>query len=231
MNNVPLGSISKINPRKPQSLAPDALCSFIPMEYVDDVSGTIIQTASRQVQEVEKGYTYFENGDVLFAKITPCMENGKCALAKELINGIGFGSTEFHVIRAGEEVSPEWVYYFLRQERIRQKAAQQMTGSAGQQRVPARFLEEVMILLPPLEEQQRIAATLERADHLRRLRRFAREMSDTYLQSVFLEMFGDSGENSAKWPLLQLGHFVTINPRSEERRVGKECRSRWTLYH
>ena len=104
----------------------------------------------RQVAEVEKGYTYFQEGDVLFAKITPCMENGKCAIAKRLVNGIGFGSTEFHVIRPKESVTSEWIYYYLRQETTRKKAKRSMTGSAGQKRVPSLFLQDVEIPLPPL---------------------------------------------------------------------------------
>ena len=128
------------------------------------------------------------------------MENGKCAIAKTLINGIGFGSTEFHVIRAKEQLIPEWAYYFLRQERTRRKAELSMTGSAGQKRVPSSFLEEVLIPLPSLSEQKRIVNILEKADHLRRQRRYALELSNTYLQAVFLEMFGDPTNNPNKWP-------------------------------
>ena len=72
----------------------------MPMEYVNDEFGVIVKQDSRRVAEVEKGYTYFGEGDVLFAKITPCMENGKGAIATNLKNGVGFGSTEFHVLRA-----------------------------------------------------------------------------------------------------------------------------------
>jgi type I restriction enzyme S subunit len=190
LNTVPLGSASQINPKKPRDLDHDTLCSFVPMEYVDDHFGTITEAATRRVKQVEKGYTYFHNGDVLFAKITPCMENGKCAIARNLVNGIGFGSTEFHVVRPKHDVMPEWVFYFLRQHSTRQEAARHMTGTAGQQRVPTRFLQEVIIPLPPLPEQKRIAAILAKADRLRRLRRTAHDLSDTYLQSVFLEMFG-----------------------------------------
>ncbi len=204
-----LGHVAEINPRKPRTLDSAGLCSFVPMEYVDDVSGAIVQTAVRKVQEVEKGYTYFGDGDILFAKITPCMENGKCALAQGLQNGVGFGSTEFHVVRSGNKVLPIWVYYFLRQESVRQEAARQMTGSAGQQRVPTRFLEEVEIPLPPLEEQQRIAEVLARADRLRRLRRAARERSAGYLQAVFLQMFGDPVENPMGWEFQKLHNLAS----------------------
>ena len=199
MNTVPLGSVSQINPKKPRDLDPETLCSFVPMEYVDDHFGTITETDTRRVKQVEKGYTYFHNWDVLFAKITPCMENGKCAIARNLVNGLGFGSTEFHVVRPKHDVMPEWIFYFLRQHSTRQEAARHMTGTAGQQRVPTRFLQEVMIPLPPLAEQKRIAAILAKADRLRRLRHTARDLSNTYLQSVFLEMFGDPVSNPMGW--------------------------------
>ncbi|NJO00131.1 MAG: restriction endonuclease subunit S, partial [Anaerolineales bacterium] len=160
MKRVKLGDICEINPRRTNGVNSNVLCSFIPMEYVDEYLGAVTRTSLRQVSEVEKGYTSFQNGDVLFAKITPCMENGKCAIAKNLANGIGFGSTEFHVIRAREKVIPEWVYYYLRQGVVRKEAERNMTGSAGQKRVPSRFLEEAQLPLPPLDEQKRIAAIL-----------------------------------------------------------------------
>jgi len=179
------------------------------MEYIDDRSGIISKKSVRRLKEVENGYTHFQDKDILFAKITPCMENGKCAIAKNLINGIGFGSTEFHVIRAREQILPEWVYYYLRQESTRKKAELNMTGSAGQKRVPSSFLEEVLIPLPPLPEQKRIAAILEKADRLRRQRHYALELSDTYLQTVFLEMFGDPVTNPKGWIQERLGEKIT----------------------
>jgi type I restriction enzyme S subunit len=212
LRQVQLGSVCEINPRKANGLNPEAQCSFIPMEYVDDYLGAITETSVRQVSEVEKGYKSFQEGDVLFAKITPCMENGKCAIAKNLVNRIGFGSTEFHVIRTQDRIIPEWVYYFLRQEVVRKEAERNMTGSAGQKRVPSKFLAETIIPLPPLHEQKRIAAILSKADRLRRLRRYARELSDGYLGSVFLEMFGDPVANPRGWEITELGNLLRITP-------------------
>jgi len=91
---VPLSSICEINPRISIGIKDDDQCSFIPMGYIDAFSGAIAKSDSRNVDDVRKGYTFFQEHDVLFAKITPCMENGKCTIAKNLINGIGFGSTE-----------------------------------------------------------------------------------------------------------------------------------------
>jgi type I restriction enzyme S subunit len=179
------------------------------MEYVDEVTGTVSRTDIRLVNEVQKGYTYFAENDVLFAKITPCMENGKCAIARNLVNGLGFGSTEFHVLRAGPETIPEWVYYYLRQVSTRSRAEERMTGSAGQKRVPSSVLEEeLFISLPPLPEQRRIAALLAKADRLRRLRRYALEVSERYLQGVFVEMFGDPVTNPKGWDFEELGELI-----------------------
>jgi type I restriction enzyme S subunit len=109
-----LSEICEINPAANGGLAPDEMCSFVPMEAVDDFSGRIERTLVRPIREVAKGYTPFAENDVIVAKITPCMEKGKAAMARNLRNGIGFGSTEFHVLRSGDQVLPEWLYYFWR---------------------------------------------------------------------------------------------------------------------
>src|SRR3990172_11910412 len=105
---VKLGEICEINPRRPRINREDsAPTSFVPMNAVDETTGTIAEIQIRQYAEVQRGYTYFENGDVLFAKITPCMENGKAVIAQGLIDSIGFGSTEYHVLRPKGEVVAE----------------------------------------------------------------------------------------------------------------------------
>jgi type I restriction enzyme S subunit len=160
---VKLPDVCAINPPKPprNALVADAPVTFVPMPAVDAEQGAIITPVPRAFSEVRKGFTAFRDGDVIMAKITPCMENGKAAIARGLLNGFGFGSTEFHVLRSTGAVLPEYVYYFIRQESFRRAAEEEMTGSVGQKRVPARFLEETEIPLPPLGEQQRIVARLE----------------------------------------------------------------------
>lgn len=149
-----------INPSKPpaDALAPAAPVSFVPMAAVDADSGAITHVQSRPFSEVRKGYTSFRDGDVILAKITPCMENGKAAIARGLQNRLGFGSTEFHVLRPSGAVLPEYVYYFVRQESFRKVAEEHMTGSVGQRRVPTEFLQDAEIPLPPVPEQKRIVA-------------------------------------------------------------------------
>lgn len=119
-------------------------------------------TGIRRFGEVKKGYTTFREGDVLFAKITPCMENGKMAVARGLVNGVGCGSTEFHVLRPRPGVDAHYVYHFVSSARFRAEAAHHMTGAVGQKRVPAAFLEGCVIPLPDLDEQRRIVAEIEK---------------------------------------------------------------------
>ena len=138
------------------------LVSFVDMASVSE-SGVILNRDSRMLGTLRKGgYTYFSEDDILIAKITPCMENGKCALATGLENGIGMGSTEFHVIRADKErVLPAFLFKLLNREEIRQRAAQVMTGSSGHRRVPASFYESLEVPLPPLSEQSVLVAQFE----------------------------------------------------------------------
>jgi type I restriction enzyme S subunit len=159
---VRLGEVCTINPRRPRlQREPGIPTTFVPMSAVDDESGTIVAAEERPFEQVKSGYTYFEENDVLFAKITPCMENGKAAIARGLLGGIGFGSTEFHVLRPHASVVPEWIWLFVRQERFREDAKKSFRGGVGQQRVPQEFLEQYLIPLPPLEEQRRIVAHLQ----------------------------------------------------------------------
>jgi type I restriction enzyme S subunit len=156
-----LAEVAEINPRrKTVERADNAPTSFVPMEAVDDVLGEITQIVSQPFSKVRKGYTYFENGDVIFAKITPCMQNGKHAVVGNLIDGFGFGSTEFHVVRASPEILPEWIHYFLRRKETLDAAIKTFTGTVGQQRVPPSFLENLELPVPPVEEQRQIAARL-----------------------------------------------------------------------
>ena len=176
-----LGDVCKVNPRRPTGLQwkPHTKTTFVPMPSVDGQTGAITQPQERNYAEVSRGYTYFEEGDVLFAKITPCMQNGKHAIASGLGNGFGFGSTEFHVLRPSGAVLSEWVHKFLRQPSVLAEAVHHFRGSVGQQRVPKEFLTYLPIPLPPLPEQKRIAALLnEQMAYVETVRMSAREQLD-----------------------------------------------------
>ena len=137
--------------------------SFVPMKAVDSVEGIIKTPEIRHLTEVKKGYTYFRENDVIFAKITPCMENGKSAICKNLKNKLGFGSTEFHVLRPKDIVLSEWIYYFVRQNKFRKHAEKVMSGSAGQQRVPISFIQSYKIPIPSIKIQKKILEEIKNA--------------------------------------------------------------------
>ena len=162
-SRVPLSEAVELNPKLDRSsLTDETLVSFVPMALVEAASGGMDASTIRPYGEVKKGYTHFRDGDILFAKITPCMENGKMAVARGLHNGIGLGSTEFHVLRPREGVDPRYVYYFVSSGSFRGEAAHHMTGAVGQKRVPAAFLERCEMPLPDIDEQRRIVAEIEK---------------------------------------------------------------------
>jgi type I restriction enzyme S subunit len=159
----PLSEVVDINPRLDKSAYRDNLeVSFVPMASVEAGSGRMEVSQTKRFGTVKKGYTPFKEGDVLFAKITPCMENGKVAVVPKLVNDLGFGSTEFHVLRPHEGVDAQYVYYFVSNKSFRRDAAHHMTGAVGQKRVPQSFLEEASIPIPLFEEQKRIVAEIEK---------------------------------------------------------------------
>lgn len=130
---VTLSDLAEINPRlNVASLPNDTEVSFVPMSAVEVESGRMNATETRRLDEVRRGsYTPFQEGDVLFAKITPSMENGKSAVAQALASGIGFGSTEFHVFRPVAGVEAQFVRYYVVQEAFRRTARGHMKGTAG----------------------------------------------------------------------------------------------------
>lgn len=160
-----LGQCCIINPRRPNiALCDTDKVSFIPMPAVSE-DGYLVDMADEEYGKVKKGFTYFENNDVLFAKITPCMENGKGAIAYGLTNGIGVGSTEFHVLRPINGISsPYWLLTLTRMPIFRERAAKNMSGTGGQKRVSASYLNHFMVGLPAIEEQRRFEAIYRQAD-------------------------------------------------------------------
>jgi len=155
---VPLSELCYINPSKKEieNIDKELPVTFLPMANVSE-NGELDLSESRVIKEVFDSFTYFREGDVLFAKITPCMENGKGAIARNLINNIGFGSTEFHVLRPKKSVNSTWLYYLTSLKSFRKQAETNMTGSAGQKRVPKQFFSKYKVVLPPIELQNQFA--------------------------------------------------------------------------
>lgn len=161
-----LGDCCIINPSKSTEarLEDELEVSFCPMPYVSEL-GDIKTDETKLYKDVKSGFTYFAEEDILFAKITPCMENGKGAIARNLKNGIGFGSTEFHILRPNRSIiTPEWLYVLTTFKQFRKDAEANMTGSAGQKRVPSIFLRNYKISIPPLELQKQYVGILEQLD-------------------------------------------------------------------
>ncbi|WP_052438041.1 restriction endonuclease subunit S [Vibrio campbellii] len=159
-----LNKIADINPKPIKLDSDDIVVSFVGMADVSE-SAKLMNTTNRNYSEVKKGFTSFQDDDVLVAKITPCFENGKGALAFNLTNGIGFGSTEFHVIRAKEKKgNPEFIHHITTTHNFRVKGEMNMTGTAGQKRVGKDFIASYLIACPPLAEQQKIAEVLSTVD-------------------------------------------------------------------
>lgn len=160
---VTLDQVTEINPSKAglKDFDEDTLVSFIPMADLDIRKANFTHDQTRKLGEVIKGYTYFSEEDILLAKITPCFENGKIGIAKNLVNKIGFGSTEFIVIRATGNIHTQFLFYLLSQPQLIEQGKAQMTGSAGQQRIPVDFIKSYKIPLPPLSIQQEIVTELE----------------------------------------------------------------------
>nr|WP_309504543.1 restriction endonuclease subunit S [uncultured Roseovarius sp.] len=157
-----LSSICEINPRVDKSaFAPDMIVSFVPMSAVEAETGRIDVSETRTFAQVRQGYTPFRNGDVLFAKITPCMENGKMAIVPKMVSEHGFGSTEFHVLRPAKGIDSKYIYHAVSNQGFRYHAEHNMTGAVGQKRVPASVLENHVLGLPPTNEQRRIVEKIE----------------------------------------------------------------------
>lgn len=156
-DKVELRERCHINPKKisTKELNDNMDITFIPMASVSDILGEVSEPLVKKLGKYKKGYTNFSEGDILFAKITPCMENGKIAVVKELENNIGFGSTEFHIVRCNNTYN-RFIYHLLRWKKFREEAKVVMSGAVGQQRVPKSFLEEYKISFPSLEEQKEI---------------------------------------------------------------------------
>jgi len=154
--------ITKLNPSKKETnLTSEDAVSFIPMESVGEYGGIKLD-ATKALDDVDAGYTYFANDDVVIAKITPCFENVKGALAKELMNGVAFGTTELHVLRCLDKYYPKYLFYISISYSFRKIGESEMYGAGGQKRIPEDYLKDFRAPLLPIEEQKRIADYLEK---------------------------------------------------------------------
>ncbi len=159
-----LSEVNMIRPQKSEArekIAQDDLVTFMPMECLGKNQKNAASSQTRTLKEVSGSYTYFAEGDVLLAKITPCFENGKLGIAENLVNGIGFGSSEFIVFRPKNLLMREWLYYFLLRQSFRNDGAARMTGAVGHKRVSKEFVEGCIIPIPPIETQRKLIVAFE----------------------------------------------------------------------
>jgi type I restriction enzyme S subunit len=193
-----LAEVCLIKPPKSEArekVAASSLVSFLPMEDMGIDVKFVQAIKTKPLSAVVGSYTYFADGDILLAKITPCFENGKLGIAEGLKNGIGFGSSEYFVFRPDPTVSKEWLYYFLSRETFREEGSSRMTGAVGHKRVSKEFIEDYPIPVPPLAEQQRIVGLLDEAfeglatakANAEKNLQNARALFESYLQSVFTQ--------------------------------------------
>ncbi len=237
-----LGDVCAINPRHEKgAVGENTPISFVPMAAVDHQTGAISVGSARPYGEIRKGFTHFAEGDVLFARITPCMENGKVAVARGLINRLGCGTTEFHVLRPLGGILPEYVHRYLRQESFRRAAAANMSGTAGQLRVPTDYMKSVELPLPPLVEQRRIVEKIEALFEQSRTARLALDrippLLKKFRQSVLAAAF--RGDLTRDWreqhpdvePALELLEHAHADRhhKSERSHRGSKCAERKTL--
>jgi type I restriction enzyme S subunit len=223
-----------------RSLPPDHQVSFVPMDGVGEYGGLRL-TDTRAIEDVMTGYTFFRDDDVVVAKITPCFENGKGALAKGLEGGIAFGTTELHVLRA-KEFLPEFLFYLTISRDFRELGTAEMYGAGGQKRVPERFLRDLQHPIPPLDEQAAIVAFLNRetvridlliAEKTRLIELLAEKRAAVITHAVTKGLDSNArmtisgipwfGEVPAHWQVKQLkfavtfqrGHDLTSDERTE----------------
>ncbi|MDE2417593.1 MAG: N-6 DNA methylase [Burkholderiales bacterium] len=193
---VRIADVCDVNPRKSELDAlPATTCvSFVPMKDLAEDTSDFMPQEERALDEVRQGaYTFFRDGDVLVAKVTPCFENGKAGVARKLLNGIGFGSSEYYVLRPSERLLPELLYHFITSPKFRVIATPAMTGTGGLQRVPKSIVEEFQIPLPPLEVQHQIVAEIEGYQNIID---GARQVLDNYQPHITTD---------PSWPIKTLG--------------------------
>ncbi|NVO99833.1 restriction endonuclease subunit S [Photobacterium damselae subsp. damselae] len=165
----------------------DTLVSFVPMDSVGEYGGVRLDTV-KELGKVYDGYTYLAEDDVVVAKITPCFENGKGALVSGLVNGIGFGTTELHVLRAQANYSNRWLFYLTASYPFRQIGESEMYGAGGQKRVPESFIKNFRLGIPSFDEQEKIAdfidGKLEHVDRMLELNEIAITRLEEYLLTL-----------------------------------------------
>lgn len=196
---VTIAEACRINPPKREltGLGADVEVSFVPMADLSENNPEFVPAQIKTLGEVLNAYTYFRDGDVLLAKVTPCFENRKAGVAHNLRNGVGFGSSEFYVLRPGEHILPRLLYAYVTHPTFRQGAIANMTGTGGLQRVPKGYVERFEIPLPPLDVQQEIVAEI---GGYHKVIEGARRVLESWRPCLAID---------PKWPMVPLGDVAS----------------------
>ena len=180
---------TELNPNKKELLNFNGNVSFLPMSNVSE-NGKINLSINRNIDDVRKGFTFFKDNDVIVAKITPCFENGKGAPVFGLLNGVGFGSTEFHVLRPKNTVNTVWLYHVTMLSKFRLEGERKMTGSGGQRRITKDFINNFKLNIPPLSLQNEFADFVAQVDKSQLAIQKSLEELETLKKSLMQEYFG-----------------------------------------
>ena len=213
-----LPELGEVNPRNHES-DDTKEASFIPMTYISEDYGGELKFDIRPWGEIRKGFTHLQENDVAVAKITPCFENGKAAVMRQLVNGIGAGTTELHVFRGNPDfIVPDYVLIFFKNFKFQEDGKRKMTGSAGQQRVPKEHITQTPFPLPPLAEQKRIVARVESL--FAQTRALAEKLSraeselNALNQSALAHLLAADADFEKQWDFLA-AHFESLLTRPE----------------
>ena len=179
----------ELNPNKKELLNFNGNVSFLPMSNVSE-NGKIDLSINRNIDDVRKGFTFFKDNDVIVAKITPCFENGKGAPLFGLLNGVGFGSTEFHVLRPKNTVNTVWLYHVTMLSKFRLEGERKMTGSGGQRRITKDFINNFKLNIPPLSLQNEFADFVAQVDKSQLAIQKSLDELETLKKSLMQEYFG-----------------------------------------
>jgi len=188
---IKLREICEINPKKSEIGEEDnnLEVSFVPMADISEHNIHFKSKETRRIKEVYKGYTYFKEEDILLAKVTPCFENGKSGICKNLKNRIGFGSSEYHVLRPTKNILPEIIYYVISSEAFIKLGEKQLTGTGGLRRLPKYFVDNFKIPLPPIPLQQKFAKIVEQVEsmkeNVKKTKLNSEELFNSLMQKAF----------------------------------------------
>ena len=188
-SNCKIGDVAEVNPKK-DNIDDETEVTFLPMERVG-IDGSVDVTLIKKYKDVKKGFNHVKENDVLFAKITPCMENGKSTIARNLKNGRANSTTELFAIRCGAKVLPEYIFTILHSKAFRLIAEKNMTGTAGQRRVPKTFIEEFPINIPDIKFQNEFAKFINLIDKSKLIVQKQIDLLQELLDKKMNEYFGD----------------------------------------